>query len=110
MSGAAAAIGSSFRLMFEKAKLAIKLAKPHCQTIHRIHRLQGQLAALERRIETDTPFEEMVIQARAVEKGVSSLITHLVANHLKHQVRDLMRESPDVASRQIIRFLQLLNR
>jgi len=85
-------------------------AKHSPETIHRIHRLQGQLSALERNIEAGTPCEEVVIQARAVEKGVSSLITHIVANHLRYQVRDLMRERPDSASQQIIRLFQLLNR
>ena len=85
-------------------------AKHHRETIHRIHRLQGQLAALERNVRADAYCEEVVIQARAVEKGVSSLITHIVANHLKHRVRDLMQESPEKAAQEVIRLFQLLNR
>ena len=85
-------------------------AKHHRETIHRIHRLQGQLAALERSVRADAPCETVVIQARAVEKGVASLITHMIARHLKYQVRGLMQENPEKAAQEIIRLFQLLNR
>jgi DNA-binding FrmR family transcriptional regulator len=85
-------------------------AQHHRETIHRIHRLQGQLAALERSIRADDPCEAVVIQARAVEKGVASLITHMIARHLQYQVRGLMQESPEKAAQEVIRLFQLLNR
>jgi len=85
-------------------------AKHSPETIHRIHRLQGQLSALERNIEAGTPCEEVVIQARAVEKGVASLITHMIAIHLKYHVKGLIQESPEKAAQEVIRLFQLLSR
>ncbi len=79
------------------------------RTVQRIHRLQGQLAGLERSIEADTSCEDVIIQARAIEKAVSSLITHVVGGYLEHQIKDQMQNDPDKAVQDINRIFELFN-
>ncbi len=80
------------------------------KTLHRIHRIQGQLAALERLIEADEgTCESRVIQARAVEKGVTSLITHLVECYLVNTARYQMEHDPEQTTQDIARIFDLLN-
>ncbi|NWG16933.1 MAG: metal-sensitive transcriptional regulator [Chloroflexi bacterium] len=80
------------------------------KTLHRIRRIKGQLNALERLIEADAgSCEERVIQARAIEKGMTSLITHLVECYLVNTARFKMVEDPDTATQEIARIFDLLN-
>lgn len=80
------------------------------KTLHRIHRIQGQLAALERMIEADEgTCEDRVIRARAVEKGMTSLITHLVECYLVNTARHEMESDPDGTTRDLARIFDLLN-
>lgn len=80
------------------------------QTLHRIHRIQGQLAALEKMIEQDAgSCEERVIRARTVEKGMTSLITHLVECYLVNTARQQMESNPDETTRELARIFDLLN-
>jgi len=80
------------------------------KTLHRIHRIQGQLTALERLIEADDgTCEERVIQARAIEKGMTSLITHLVECYLVNTARFEMEHDPEHAAGEISRLFDLLN-
>lgn len=80
------------------------------RTLHRIRRIQGQLAALERLIEADEgTCEERVIRARTIEKGMTSLITHLVECYLVNTARYKMEQDPDAATQEIARIFDLLN-
>jgi len=80
------------------------------KTLHRIHRIQGQLAALEQMIEQDTgSCEERVIRARTVEKGMTSLITHLVECYMVNTAREQMENDPDKTMQEITRIFDLLN-
>jgi DNA-binding FrmR family transcriptional regulator len=80
------------------------------KTLHRIHRIQGQLAALERLIQADEgTCEERVIQARAVEKGMTSLISHLVECYLVNTARQEMQTDPDKTTQELVRIFDLLN-
>lgn len=80
------------------------------KTLHRIHRIQGQLAALEKLIEADEgSCEERVIRARTVEKGVTSLITHLVECYLVNTARHQMALDPEQTTQDITRIFDLLN-
>ncbi|MBZ0300386.1 MAG: metal-sensitive transcriptional regulator [Anaerolineae bacterium] len=80
------------------------------KTLHRIHRVQGQLAALERMIEADEgTCEARVIQARAIEKGMTSLITHLVACYLDNTARFDMEQNPEQTTEDLKRIFDLLN-
>ncbi len=80
------------------------------KTLHRIHRIQGQLAALEAMIERDEgTCEERVVRARTVEKGMTSLITHLVECYLTNTARHEMQENPDKTTKDIARIFDLLN-
>jgi DNA-binding FrmR family transcriptional regulator len=80
------------------------------KTLHRLRRLQGQLSALERMIEADEgTCEERVIQARAIEKAMTSLITHMVECYLVNTARQGMEHNPDQTTQDIIRIVDLLN-
>ncbi len=80
------------------------------KTLHRIHRIQGQLAGLEKMIEQDEgTCEERVIRARAVEKGMTSLITHLVECYLVNTARQEMEQNPDETTQNLARIFDLLN-
>lgn len=80
------------------------------KTLNRIRRIQGQLAGLERMIAADEgTCEERVIRARAVEKGMTSLITHLVECYLVNTARHEMAEDPEKTTRDIARIFDLLN-
>lgn len=80
------------------------------KTLHRIHRIQGQLASLEQMIERDEgSCEERVIRARTVEKGMTSLITHLVECYLVNTARHEMETDPDKTTKELARIFDLLN-
>lgn len=80
------------------------------KTLHRIRRIQGQLAGLERMIEADDgTCEERVIRARAIEKGMTSLITHLVECYLVNTARYEMESDPEKTTQDLARIFDLLN-
>lgn len=80
------------------------------KTLHRIRRIQGQLAGLEKMIEADEgSCEERVIRARTVEKGMTSLITHLVECYLVNTARHEMAEDPEKTTAELSRIFDLLN-
>ncbi len=80
------------------------------RTISRLHRIQGQLAALERDIEADNTCEPLVTQAMAAEKAMSSLIIHMMEGYLAHQAKPLIEENPDQALEEIKRLFELISR
>ncbi|RMF82173.1 MAG: hypothetical protein D6737_02790 [Chloroflexi bacterium] len=80
------------------------------KTLHRIHRIQGQLASLEKMIAADEgTCEERVVRARTIEKGMTSLISHLVECYLVNTARYEMDEDPDATTRDLVRIFDLLN-
>jgi DNA-binding FrmR family transcriptional regulator len=80
------------------------------QTVNRVHRIQGQLAALERDIQSDHTCEQLVTQASAIEKAMSSLILHMMEGYLEHQARPLLESDPDQALQEIKRLFELITR
>jgi DNA-binding FrmR family transcriptional regulator len=81
------------------------------RNLDRIRRIKGQLESLERLIAADEgTCEERVIRARTVEKGVTSLITHLVECYIENTAKYLMATDPDKAAQDISRIVQLLNK
>lgn len=79
------------------------------KTLHRIRRIQGQLAGLEKMIEADEgSCEERVIRARTIEKGMTSLIGHLVECYLVNTARHEMATDPDKTTRELTRIFELL--
>lgn len=80
-------------------------------SLDRLRRIQGQLASLARLIEADEgTCEDRIVRARTVEKGMRSLITHLVECHLENTARPLMDTDADAAMIEITRIVQLLNK
>jgi DNA-binding FrmR family transcriptional regulator len=80
------------------------------KTLNRIHRIQGQLAALERDIDADASCEALVTQASAIEKAMSSLILHMMEGYLDHQVKPLLEQDSDQALQDIKRLFELVTR
>ena len=79
--------------------------------VNRIRRIQGQLDSLAKMIESDEgSCEERVIRARTVEKGVTSLINHLITCYIDNTLKYEMQTNPDAASEEIASLLKLLNR
>jgi DNA-binding FrmR family transcriptional regulator len=79
--------------------------------INRIRRIKGQLTSLEKMLaEDEGTCEERVIRARTIEKGVTSLINHLVMCYVDNTARLEMQTDPDKASEDISRLIKLLNR
>ncbi len=82
----------------------------HKKTINRIHRIQGQLAALEQSIQTDKSCKDLVIQARTVEKATASLISHMFEGFLRYQYKDIMQTDQDQAIEEISNLFKLINK
>jgi DNA-binding FrmR family transcriptional regulator len=80
------------------------------RTVSRLHRIQGQLAALERDIEADSTCEHLVTQAMAVEKAMSSLIIHMMEGYLDHQAKPMLEQNPEQALEEIKRLFELVTR
>jgi DNA-binding FrmR family transcriptional regulator len=80
------------------------------QTVNRVHRIQGQLAALERDIQSEHTCEQLVTQASAIEKAMSSLILHMMEGYLEHQAKPLLETDPDQALQEIKRLFELITR
>jgi DNA-binding FrmR family transcriptional regulator len=68
------------------------------------------MALLGQSIEADKSCEQLVIQARAIEKAIASLITHMFEGFLLPQIRDSMQEEPDQAVQDIRRIFELTNK
>ena len=80
------------------------------KTINRIRRIKGQLTALEKIIEADDEScEARVLRARTIEKGVTSLITHLVDCYLENTLQYEMQTNPQQAVEDLQRILRLMN-
>lgn len=80
------------------------------KTIHRIHRIQGQLNGLKSAIEADAECEDLVIQAHAIEKAMGSLILHMVGGYFEHQAQDLIHDDPDATLASLRRLFELSHR
>ena len=78
------------------------------RTISRIHRIQGQLSALERAIEEGKDCEYRVTQALAIEKAVSSLTLHMLGGYIEHQARGQIHSDPDATLDEIKRLFKLM--
>lgn len=81
------------------------------ESLNRIRRMKGQLEALERMIEADGgTCEERIIRARTIEKGLTSLINHLVVCYLENTARFEMEENPEKVLDDLTRILGLVNK
>ena len=80
------------------------------KTLNRIRRVKGQLSALERLIEQDEgSCEERVVRARTIEKGMTSLITHLVDCYVENTVQHEMQSDPEQAVQDLQKIIRLMN-
>lgn len=80
------------------------------KTLNRVRRIKGQLNALEKLIEQDDgTCEERVVRARTIEKGMRSLITHLVDCYVENTVQHDMQSDPEQAVTDLQKILRLMN-
>jgi DNA-binding FrmR family transcriptional regulator len=80
------------------------------KTLHRIHRIQGQLGSLEQIIERDEETcKDRVIRARTIEKAMSSLIAHLVECYLVNTADYEIVDEPEATVGEIMEIMDLLN-
>jgi DNA-binding FrmR family transcriptional regulator len=80
------------------------------KTLHRIHRIQGQLASLEQIISRDEETcKNRVVRARTIEKAMSSLIAHLVECYLVNTADHEIVEEPEATVSEIMEIMDLLN-
>lgn len=80
------------------------------KTINRIRKIKGQLRALEHLIEEDAgTCEDRVLRARTIEKGMTSLITHLVDCYVENTVQHEMQSDPEQAVKDLQKILRLMN-
>lgn len=80
------------------------------KTLNRIRRISGQLNALEKMIESDEgTCEDRVLRARTIEKGITSLITHLVDCYVENTVQYDMQTNPSQAVEDLQKIIRLMN-
>lgn len=80
------------------------------KALHRIHRIQGQLTALERDVRLDRDCEYLLTQAIAIEKAVGSLSLHLMEGYLDDRVTPMLQQEPAQAVRAVKRLFELVTR
>ena len=79
--------------------------------LNRIRRIQGQLESLARMIEADEgTCEDRVIRARTVEKGVSSLINHMIECYVDNTIKYQLQNDPEAATEELSNLLKLINK
>lgn len=80
------------------------------KVIHRIHRIQGQLNSLTKAIEDDQTCEYLVIQTRAVEKAVASLIVQMIENQLLSHYCEVQHDDPEPIAQTLVTLSRLVRR
>lgn len=74
------------------------LSKDPAKLVARIRRLQGQLDAVARALENDTPCGEVLQLVASIRGAVNGLTVELIEDHVRHHVVDPdAEEDPDKA-------------
>ena len=74
------------------------LSKDPAKLVARIRRLQGQLDAVARALENDTPCGEVLQLVASIRGAVNGLTVELIEDHVRHHVVDPDAETdPDKA-------------
>lgn len=63
--------------------------------ISRLHRIQGQLAGIERMIEADQYCGDILIQTSAAQKALQSVAQMILDTHMKTCVKEQILEGND---------------
>lgn len=80
-------------------------------SLNRIRRIKGQLESLEQMIAEDGgSCEDRVLRARTIEKGITSLINHLVICYLDNTAHAQMQDTPDDVVDELKRIIGLMNK
>lgn len=78
--------------------------------IQRLHRIQGQLIALERSVVEGNTCEKLVTQAYTIEKALSSFIMQVLDDYFDCHINVLLDENPEEAKAEIRKLFKLVNR
>ena len=78
--------------------------------IHRIHRIQGQLNGLQRAVEEARDCEQLITQARAIEKAVASLVVQMIEGHLVYHICEMPYDDPEQTIQTLTRLIELSHR
>lgn len=80
------------------------------RALHRAKILEGQLRGLHRMIEADEYCMDIVTQSLAVQKGLGSLNTLVIENHLREHIGHMMAaggEQREQAVQELLRMIDL---
>lgn len=80
------------------------------QLIQRLHRIQGQLVALEQAVVADSTCEDVITRAYTIEKALSSFIMQVLDDYFDCNIDTLLEEDSEMAKEEIRRLFQLVNR
>lgn len=80
------------------------------QLLQRLHRIQGQLTALETVVGEGSTCEEIITRTYTIEKALSSFIMQVVNDYLDCHIATLLEDNPQAAQSGIQRLFQLVNR
>jgi DNA-binding FrmR family transcriptional regulator len=75
------------------------IARNQPRLLARISRLKGQIEAIERAVQTDTPCGEVLNLVASVRGAVNGLTAELIEHHLRDHISDPDRD-PDPARAQ----------
>jgi|LauGreDrversion4_2_1035121.scaffolds.fasta_scaffold745550_2 DNA-binding FrmR family transcriptional regulator len=86
----------------------MKSSTRHDKIIARIHRIAGQVAAIERSVSAEAPCVDTLHIVSAVRGAISALMDELIQEHLRSQVaaRDLSDEDRQKAATELATVLR----
>lgn len=84
--------------------------KSQRQFIHRIHRIQGQLTGLQKGIEEARHIEQLITQARAIEKAVASLNVEMIEDHLVDHICEMPNGNREQTVETLVKLIALAHR
>lgn len=80
--------------------------------VARIRRIAGQLAAIERAIETETDCSQVLQQVSAARGAMGGLLNELIEDHLRHHVAhsDLSEDDRRIGADELIAIIRRYSR
>ena len=72
------------------------------RALHRCRILQGQMRAIEEKIQQEGECIEMITLSLSVQKSISSLNTLLVENHMREHIPNMFRSGSNLQAEKAI--------
>ncbi len=88
------------------------MLKQHEQKlVHRLRRIQGQVAGLERMVATKKYCVDIITQSLAIQKSLQSFNQAMLENHLQEHVGSQFKEGKDTkAIQELLKIYSLSNK